>query len=100
MGGWRGRGGWLARVLGHGRVGAGLRADLEGWQAMTQTEQVLDYLRRHRSITPMEALRKIGAMRLGARIYDLRRAGHRISTQLVTVKPGTRVARYTLTGTE
>lgn len=46
-----------------------------------QTDQVLDYLRRFETITPMEALASLGVMRLGARIYDLRREGHRIVSE-------------------
>lgn len=34
--------------------------------------QVLEYLKKHGSITPMDALREFGCYRLGARIYDLR----------------------------
>ena len=34
--------------------------------------QILEYLRLHGSITPMDALREFGCYRLGARIYDLR----------------------------
>ena len=45
--------------------------------------QVLEYLKRHGSITPMDALREFGCYRLGARIYDLRREGVKIRTRLV-----------------
>jgi hypothetical protein len=36
---------------------------------------ILAYLRDNRSITPWEAIREFGCMRLSARIYDLRRRG-------------------------
>jgi hypothetical protein len=51
----------------------------------TQNDQVLDYLRKWKSITPMEALSALGVMRLGARIYDLRRAGHAIASERMEI---------------
>ena len=51
---------------------------------MTQTEKVLDYMERHGSITPLEAMNKLGIMRLGARIYDLKDSGVKIITERVT----------------
>ena len=53
---------------------------------MKQTEKILDHLKKHGSITPQEALREYGCMRLGARIYDLRREGHEIEREMVTAK--------------
>ncbi len=48
---------------------------------MAQAEQILRYLQTHkRGITPIDALRKFGCFRLGARIYDLRKEGHDIKT--------------------
>lgn len=51
---------------------------------MTQCERVLQYMQDFGSITPMQAMADLGLMRLGARIYDLRRAGHPISRRMVT----------------
>ena len=42
---------------------------------MTQNERILAYLRDNGSITPLEAMERFGIMRLGARIYDLRKQG-------------------------
>ena len=39
---------------------------------MTDKAKVLEWLRAHGTITPMEALRGFGCYRLGARIWDLR----------------------------
>ena len=68
--------------------------------AGTQCDRVLEYLTTHNSITPMDALRHLGIMRLGARIWDLKRMGHNIDTgteEVMTGNGGTaRVARYTL----
>ena len=51
---------------------------------MTQTEQVLRRLQDYGSITPVEAMAEYGIMRLGARIWDLKRQGHVISTERET----------------
>lgn len=53
---------------------------------MNQTEKVLDYLERHGSITPLEAMNKLGIMRLGARIFDLKESGINIITERVSEK--------------
>lgn len=67
---------------------------------MTQTSQILDHLKAHHTITPLDALRLYGCMRLGARIWDLKRMGHRIRSEIVTDvnKNGepVRFAQYTL----
>ena len=51
-------------------------------------------------ITQLDALKYAGCLRLGARIYDLRDAGHDIRTEMVTVQNSRgerkRVARYRL----
>ncbi|WP_093092873.1 MULTISPECIES: helix-turn-helix domain-containing protein [Snodgrassella] len=63
----------------------------------TQTSQILEYMRAGNSITPLDALRKFGCMRLGARIYDLKQDGHVINTLMVKdEKSGVRYARYSL----
>lgn len=49
---------------------------------MTQSQQILNHLREHGSITPMTALAEYGCMRLGARIYDLKACGHQINTTI------------------
>jgi hypothetical protein len=62
-----------------------------------QTIQILDYLKAGNSITPLDALRKFGCMRLGARIYDLKQAGHVIDTLIINDKDtGKRYACYSL----
>lgn len=50
-----------------------------------QTERLLDYLKEHRRINPMEAWRELGIYRLGARVFDLRAAGHHIESGRVKV---------------
>jgi hypothetical protein len=64
---------------------------------MTQTDSILAHLEAGNRITPIEALSRFGCFRLGARIYDLRRDGHDISskTKEVTTRDGKKhVAEY------
>lgn len=53
---------------------------------MTQTQRIMDYLRSYGSITQKEAMDDLGIMRLGARIYDLKREGVNIKTEFTTGK--------------
>ena len=48
---------------------------------MTQADRILRHLKDYGSITPVEALRDYGVMRLGARIWDLKREGYSITTE-------------------
>jgi hypothetical protein len=61
---------------------------------MSQTNEILAYMSK-KPITPIEALKKFGCLRLAARINDLRDAGHFINTELVK-KNGKKFARYSL----
>ncbi len=49
-----------------------------------QTQAIFDHLKRHGSITPMQALRDYGCFRLAARIKELREMGHNVQTVLRT----------------
>lgn len=61
----------------------------------SQTNQILEYMRAGNSITPLDALRLFGCMRLGARIYDLKQRGYVINTSIVKDKDtGKRYALY------
>ena len=53
---------------------------------MTQNDMVLEHLKRHGTINPMEAMNELGIMRLGARIWDLKTAGHKITRRMVDGK--------------
>lgn len=61
---------------------------------MTQNQALLYELKR-RSVTPRDALLKLGIYRLAARVHELRRVGYDIRTDLIKYG-GARVARYTL----
>lgn len=52
---------------------------------MSQTQWVLDRLLSGYSITPLDALKGCGCMRLAARINDLRHGGFKIKTEKVSV---------------
>ena len=71
---------------------------------MKQTDRVLRYMRDFGSITPLQALGDLGVMRLGARIWDLRREGHCISRRMVSGKnrygEATSYAAYRLEDTD
>ena len=51
---------------------------------MTQCEKILDYMRSNGSITPLDALREFGCMRLASRINDLKRQGIGITNTIET----------------
>lgn len=50
---------------------------------MTQTEEIRRHLEAGHAITPILALDLFGCFRLGARIWDLKKAGLRISKTMV-----------------
>lgn len=51
-----------------------------------QRDMILQYMRDCGSITPAQAIEELGCYRLGARIWDLRHAGHNIKTESVKRK--------------
>ena len=53
---------------------------------MTQNDKILRHMREIGVITPMEAMAQYGIMRLGARIWDLKKQGYPIQTTLVNGK--------------
>jgi len=62
-----------------------------------QNKQILNYLQAGYTITPLDALRMFGCMRLGARVHELRKAGHDIRREIITAEPsGARIAEYFL----
>jgi len=62
---------------------------------MSQNNQILEYLKSGKKLTPLTALKKFGCFRLSARILDLRQEGHAIITENVTRK-GKTFAEYSL----
>ena len=62
---------------------------------MSQSSAILRALKKGEKLTPLDALRKFGTLRLGARILELRQSGHGIKTRMVR-KGRSRVAEYSL----
>lgn len=63
----------------------------------TQIVKVLRYLKRHKTITPREALMDLGVYRLSAVIYDLRGRGWGIKTERAqNPDTGAHYAKYRL----
>lgn len=66
----------------------------------TQKEQLLNYMKNHRSITSLEATRKYYILRPSNRIQELKEDGYNIMTEIVWKKKRdgttTHYARYTL----
>lgn len=61
-----------------------------------QAQKVLKHLKKHKTITPLEALGVYGIYRLAARILELRQSGINVITKMqkdANYKP---YARYTL----
>jgi hypothetical protein len=58
----------------------------------SKKDKVLTHLQTHGNITPLEALDKYGSFRLGAIIFDLRKEGHDIETNIIPKKG---YAKYT-----
>lgn len=65
----------------------------------SQCERIKAHLKRHGSITPMQALRLYGSFRLGARIYNLKKQGCKIKSHLIK-RGGKRFAEYSLSTQE
>lgn len=65
---------------------------------MTQCEMIEDYLDTYHSITPLEAMRDLGIMRLASRIADMKKSGLKIKSEMVSVATRnggrTHIARY------
>lgn len=53
---------------------------------ITQCEMIIDYLKKYKTITPLEAIRDLGCYRLSARIKDLKdRYGYKIKSEIIAV---------------
>lgn len=56
---------------------------------MTATEsqrvKILDWMLKGHRITGIEALRRFGSMRLGARIHELKKRGWKVEDRFITI---------------
>jgi hypothetical protein len=74
-------------------------------QKVTQKSLILGHLKQYGTIEPLTALREYGAYRLGAIIFDLRKEGYNITTEImdarsrITGRP-VMFAKYTLVSDE
>ena len=70
----------------------------------TQSQRLLAYLEKNGSIDPLQAWKDLGIYRLGARVFDLRQAGHSICKTMAKVQnrfgEECRVALYSLVPNE
>ena len=58
----------------------------EGGRPMTQTELILNHVQLFGSITPLEALKEYGIMRLASRVHDLKKQGIDLKRTMETAK--------------
>lgn len=65
---------------------------------ITQCEMIEDYLDTYGGITPLEAMRDLGIMRLASRIAEMKKSGLKIKSEMVAVATRnggrTHIARY------
>jgi hypothetical protein len=62
----------------------------------SQCERILEALKAGRRLNPLVSLNEFGCFRLGGRIFDLKKQGYDIKSEMVTLPNGKRVARYSL----
>lgn len=62
---------------------------------MTQEQWILGALKKKKKLTALDALKGCGCFRLAARISDLRKQGHNITTESISAG-GKVYARYRL----
>lgn len=65
-------------------------------ESKTQCEMILKALKAGEKLTHLDAEKRFQCLRLGARIYDLKKHGFDIERQMITVKSGKRVAQYSM----
>lgn len=61
---------------------------------MTQKREIIEYMQKYGSITPLEALHHCGCMRLSGRIFELKRSGYKIETHKIAVAKGNGKTAY------
>ena len=63
---------------------------------MSQAKTLLAALKRGEKLTVLTALKKYNTFALSQRMGDLIRAGHRIKPEMIKLRNGKRIARYSL----
>lgn len=64
---------------------------------MNQAEEILNYLKKGKKLTRLEALNMFGCMAANSRVSDLRKLGHNIKSEFIKVGEKT-VAQYSMEG--
>ena len=64
--------------------------------SQTQSAQILKALKNGERLTHLDAEKRFNCLRLGARIYDLKKRGHNIISERISVPSGKTVAQYRL----
>lgn len=62
----------------------------------SQNKQILSWLQSGRPLTTLDAIKRFGCLKLNSRIFDLRKEGHNIHTQMSQISKRKRIAIYTL----
>lgn len=63
----------------------------------SQEDMILDYLKAGKSITPLEALRLFGCLRLGARCFEIKQKGYNVKSEIIrNPETGKHYASYRL----
>jgi len=62
----------------------------------SQCARILGHLAHGKKLTPISALRLFDCLRLGGRIHELRRRGHKIRREMIDLANGKIVAQYFL----
>ena len=62
----------------------------------SQYDKILEWLQQGHKLTPLDALHNFGCLRLGARIWEMKKNGISVQTELVKLPSGKHVARYWL----
>lgn len=53
---------------------------------LTQRDKIIAYIKKHGSITPLDALREFSCMRLATRVFELKEDGYKIKTVIEKAK--------------
>lgn len=70
--------------------------NLNDQTSQSQSAQILKALKNGERLTHLDAEKRFNCLRLGARIYDLKKQGHNIISERITVPSGKAVAQYRL----
>lgn len=69
---------------------------LNNESTQSQCKNILRHLQSGKTINPLQALDQYDCLRLGARIYDLKKRGHSIDSRMIRAKNGKKYAEYSM----